>query len=137
MEKDRNEMDILQLIPPRQGGRMVSGVATMLGAVGDGRGSLELAASSGDGVKHLVRTASPGFRQQARAHLPGAEIREVPPDEDPVLISDGEQAWSMMVEVDGEPCQSIATVSEDVGSPDPMRSAIAALDDVHAGERII
>ena len=135
---DNNKMEVLQVVPPRQGGYKVSDIAALLKATGDDGITLDLSASRDVGVTYIIRCApESGVRQRIRAHLPGAIIRDIAPEEDPAFKTGHEQAWSRTIEFSGEPCQSISIVGDGAGTTGNLWAVLFALDNVGEYERVM
>ena len=63
--------------------------------------SVELAGDM-DGVTLMARCVDAQVvRGQLSAHYPQARIQQVDPDDDPLRLEEGEQAWSMTLRADG------------------------------------
>ena len=93
---------LLTVTPPRAGERTLLGVENMLGSIAVPEPfSLELAGDM-DGVTLMARCLDDEVvRGQLSAHYPQARIRKVDPDDDPLCMGEGEQAWSMTLRADG------------------------------------
>ena len=87
---------LLAVTPPRTGERTLLGVENLLGSIAVPEPfSLELAGGA-DGVTLMARCQDGQvIRGQISAHYPQARIHEVAPEDDPLRLEDGEQAWSM------------------------------------------
>ena len=102
--------------------------------------SLEMA-SSADGVTFLVRCHDDSVVwHQLAAHYPQAHIETIAAEDDPALLRENENAWSIDLKVDGANYLPIRTFRDDdlldQGS-DPMLAIIGALSDLRAGERVL
>ena len=79
-------------------------------------------------------------RQQISTHYPQARIREVPPEDDPLLLDEGEQAWGMTLRASG-PAYVLLRVfrDDDLLDPgsDPLIAILGALSDLNEGERVV
>ena len=93
---------LLAVTPPRTGERTLLGVENLLQSVAVPEPfSLELAGDM-DGVTLMARCLDDEVvRGQLSAHYPQARIRKVDPDDDPLRMGEGEQAWSMTLRADG------------------------------------
>ena len=136
-----NEPVILAITPPRSGERTLLGVENMLQSIAFPEPfSLELVGDD-DGVRMLARCQdSRSVAAQIAAHFPQARIRQLDPKEDPLLVRDDQEAWSMSLRSSGPPQVSLQQFSDDVLSDegsDPMLATIGALSPVRRGERIV
>ena len=79
-------------------------------------------------------------RGQMAAHYPQARIAEVPPEDDPLRLSEGEQAWSMSLFAGGPEYVPLRTFRDDdlldPGS-DPLIALLGSLSALRPGERIV
>ena len=132
---------LMAVTPPRTGERILLGVENLLGSVAVPEPfSLEIAGDSG-GVTLLARCREGSFvRQQLGVHYPQARVNEVPAEEDPLRLKDGEQAWSMDMGLRGPEYLPLRTFRDDdlldQGS-DPLISVIGSLSDLEEGERVV
>ena len=132
---------LLTVTPPRAGERTLLGVENMLGSIAVPEPfSLELAGDM-DGVTLLARCLDDEVvRGQLSAHYPQARIRKVDPDDDPLCMGEGEQAWSMTLRADGPEYVPLRTFRDDdlldPGS-DPLIALMGALSNINKGERIV
>ena len=132
---------LLAVTPPRAGERTLLGVENMLGSIAVPEPfSLELAADM-DGVTLMARCLDDQVvRGQLSAHYPQARIQRVDPDDDPLRMGDGEQAWSMTLRADGPEYVPLRTFRDDdlldPGS-DPLIALMGALSNISRGERIV
>ena len=94
--RHRRSPVLLAVTPPRTGERTLLGVENLLQSIAVPEPfSLELAGDSG-GVTLLARCQDRQVVQgQLAAHYPQARIREVAPEDDPLRLADGEQAWGI------------------------------------------
>ena len=102
--------------------------------------TLELAGDA-DGVSLLARChGDEVVEQQLRAHYPQAQIQEVSEEDDPLVLSEGEQAWSMTLGIDGPEFLPLRVFRDDdmldAGS-DPLITLIGSLSNLHEGERVV
>ena len=102
--------------------------------------SLELAGDM-DGVTLMARCLDKeAVRGQISAHYPQALIREVPQEEDPLRLEEGERAWSMTLRADGPEYAPLRTFRDDdlldPGS-DPLIALLGALSALKEGERVV
>ena len=139
--RDRRPPVLLAVTPPRAGERTLLGVENLLQSVAVPEPfSLEIAADM-DGVTLLARCQDDRVvRGQIAAHYPQARIREVPPEDDPLCVTDGEQAWGMTLRADGPEYVPLRTFRDDdlldPGS-DPLIALMGALSALYQGERVV
>ena len=132
---------LLTVTPPRAGERTLLGVENMLGSIAVPEPfSLELAGDM-DGVTLMARCLDDEVvRGQISAHYPQARIGKVDPEEDPLRLEEGEQAWSMTLRADGPEYVPLRTFRDDdlldPGS-DPLIALMGALSNINNGERIV
>ena len=132
---------LLAVTPPRAGERTLLGVENMLGSIAVPEPfSLELAGDM-DGVTLMARCLDDEVvRGQLSAHYPQARIRKVDPDDDPLRMGEGEQAWSMTLRADGPEYVPLRTFRDDdlldPGS-DPLIALMGALSNINKGERVV
>ena len=95
---------LLEVTPPRTGERTLLGVENLLQSIAAPEPfALELAGQS-SGVSLLARCSGDDLvRAQIAAHYPQARVRELDPDEDPLRLSEDEQAWSITLRPSGPP----------------------------------
>ena len=131
---------LLAVTPPRTGERTLLGVENLLGSIAIPEPfSLELAGDA-YGVTLMARCQEDAvIRGQLLAHYPQARIREVAPEDDPLRLEDGEQAWSMTLRSAGPEYVPLRTFRDDdlldPGS-DPLIALLGALSDLRDGERV-
>ena len=139
-EADKSPV-LLEITPPRTGNRTFLGVENLLGSIAVPEPfSLELAGSA-DGVSVMARCIEGRvIRGQIGAHYPQAGIREVPPEEDPLRIDEGEQAWTTTLRSEGPEYVPLRTFRDrdltDPGS-DPLLGLLGSLSDLEEGERVV
>ena len=127
--------------PPRSGERTMLGVENWLQSIAVPEPfSLELAGDM-DGVTLLARCLDDRVvRGQIAAHYPQARIHRIPPEEDPLRLNDGEQAWGLTLRVDGPEYVPLRTFRDDdlldPGS-DPLIALMGSLCDLKEGERVV
>ena len=132
---------LLAVTPPRTGERTLLGVENLLQSIAVPEPfSLELAGDA-DGVDLLARCHDDQVvRQQIAAHYPQARIRQVPVDEDPIVVNGGEQAWGISLRADGPEYVPLRTFRDDdlldPGS-DPLLAVIGSLSALRPGERVL
>ena len=132
---------LMAVTPPRTGERTLLGVENLLGSIAVPEPfSLEIAGDSG-GVTLLARCRDGSFvRQQLGVHYPQARVNEVPAEDDPLRLRDGEQAWSTDLRLRGPEYLPLRTFRDDdlldQGS-DPLISVIGSLSDLEEGERVV
>ncbi len=140
-KQGRNTPALLAVTPPRTGERTLLGVENLLQSIAVPEPfSLELAATA-DGVTLLARCQDDRVvRSQVSAHYPQARLRQVPVDEDPIFVHDGEQAWGMSLRAGGPEYVPLRTFRDDdlldAGS-DPLLAVIGSLSDLRPGERVL
>ena len=140
-DKDRKPPVLLAVTPPRTGERTLLGVENMLGAIAVPEPfSLELAGDM-DGVTLLARCLDDQVvRGQIAARYPQAQIQEIPAEDDPLRLDEGEQAWSMTLRADGPEYVPLRVFRDDdlldPGS-DPLIALMGALSDLNEGERVV
>ena len=132
---------LLAVTPPRTGERTLLGVENLLASIAVPEPfSLELAGDAA-GVTLMARCQDGQvIRGQLSAHYPQARIHEVAPEDDPLRMEDGEQAWSMTLRSAGPEYVPLRTFRDadltDPGS-DPLIALIGALSDLNPGERVV
>ena len=140
-DRNKNLPVLLAVTPPRTGERTLLGVENLLGSIAVPEPfSLELAGDM-DGVTLLARCLDKeAVRGQISAHYPQALIREVPREEDPLRLEEGERAWSMTLRADGPEYAPLRTFRDDdlldPGS-DPLIALLGALSALKEGERVV
>ena len=139
--RDRRPPVLLAVTPPRTGERTMLGVENLLQSIAVPESfSLELAADA-NGVSLMVRCRDDQVvRSQISAHYPQARIREVPPEGDPLVVQEDEQAGTLTLRVDGPEYVPLRTFRDDdlldPGS-DPLLAVIGALSNLREGERVV
>ena len=132
---------LLAVTPPRAGERTLLGVENLLASIAVPEPfSLELAGDA-DGVTLMARCRDGQvIRGQIASHYPQARIQEVAPEDDPLRLQEGEQAWSMTLRAGGPEYVPLRTFRDadllDPGS-DPLIALIGALSDLRDGERVV
>ena len=132
---------LLAVTPPRAGERTVLAVENLLGSIAVPEPfSLELAGDQ-DGVTLMARCLDDQVvRGQIATHYPQARIHELDPEDDPLLLAEGEQAWSLRLRSGGPEYAPLRVFRDDdlldAGS-DPLLSLLGALSAPEAGERIV
>ena len=132
---------LLAVTPPRTGERTLLGVENLLQSIAVPEPfSLELAGDM-DGVTLMARCLDDQVvRGQMSAHYPQARIRKVDPGDDPLRMSEGEQAWSITLRADGPEYVPLRTFRDDdlldPGS-DPLIALMGALSALNEGERVV
>ena len=118
---------LLAVTPPRTGERTMLGVENMLQSIAVPEPfSLELAGDA-DGVTLMARCLDDQVvRGQIAAHYPQARIQKVDPEEAPLRLDEGEQAWGMTLRADG-PEYAPLRVFRDGDLLDPGSDPIIAL----------
>ena len=139
--KDKKPPVLLAVTPPRTGERTLLGVENMLQSIAVPEPfSLELAGDA-DGVTLMARCLDEQVvRGQIAAHYPQARIHEVSPEDDPLRLDEGEEAWGMTLRASGPDYVPLRTFRDDdlldPGS-DPLIAILGALSDLKEGERIV
>ena len=131
----------LAVTPPRTGERTLLAVENLLGSIAVPEPfALELAGDA-DGVTLLARCeADQVVRGQIATRYPQARIHEVPADEDPLLLGDGEQAWSITLRSGGPEYVPLRSFRDDDlldAGADPLMGLLGALADLREGERVV
>ena len=132
---------LLAVTPPREGSRTMLGVENMVGSIAVPEPfTLEIAGDSG-GVSLMARCSDNRVvRQQLGARYPQAQLEEVSPEEDPVRLEEGEQAWSTVLRLQGPEYLPLRTFRDDdlldQGS-DPLIGLIGSMSDLERGERVV
>ena len=132
---------LLAVTPPRTGERTLLGVENLLQSIAIPEPfSLEIAGDM-DGVTLMARCLGDRVvRGQITAHYPQARIQEVPSENDPLRLADGEQAWGMNLRADGPEYVPLRTFRDDdlldPGS-DPLIALMGALSALYQGERVV
>ena len=132
---------LLAVTPPRTGERTLLGVENLLWSIAVPEPfSLEIAGDAA-GVTLLARCREGSFvKQQLEVHYPQARVSEVAPEDDPLRLAEGEQAWSMNLHLQGPEYLPLRTFRDDdlldQGS-DPLISVIGSLSDLEEGERLV
>ena len=132
---------LLTVTPPRTGERTLLGVENLLQSIAVPEPfSLELAGDM-DGVRLMARCLDDRVvRGQLSAHYPQAGIRELPQEDDPLRMGEGEQAWSITLRADGPEYVPLRTFRDDdlldPGS-DPLIALMGALSALYEGERVV
>ena len=132
---------LLAVTPPRAGERTLLGVENLLQSIAVPEPfSLELAADM-DGVTLMARCLDAAVvRGQLSAHYPQARIQRLDPEEDPLRLEEGEQAWSMTLRADGPEYVPLRTFRDDdlldPGS-DPLIALMGALSALNEVERVV
>ena len=139
--KPRAEKRLIAVTSERTGDHSLSGVESFLNTIGVPEPfSLELAGDSA-GVTLLARCREGSFvKQQVGAFYPQARVREVSPEDDPLRLAEGEQAWSVNLRLRGPEYLPLRTFKDDdlreAGS-DPLVSLIGAMSGLGEGERLV
>ena len=140
-QKDKTPPVLLAVTPPRTGERTLLGVENLLQSIAVPEPfSLELAGDA-DGVTLMARCRDDEVvKGQISAHYPQARIQDVPHEEDPLRLDEGEEAWSMTLAADGPDYLPLRTFRDDdlldPGS-DPLIALLGALSTLHDKERIV
>ncbi len=140
-DHEKKDPVLLAVTPPRAGERTLLGVENLLQSIAVPEPfALELAGDM-DGVTLMARCLEDQVvRGQLAAHYPQARIRRVDPDDDPMRVREGEQAWSITLRADGPEYVPLRTFRDDdlldPGS-DPLIALMGALSELEAGERVV
>ena len=132
---------LLAVTPLRTGERTLLGVENLLGFIAVPEPfSLEIAGDAA-GVTLLARCREGSFvKQQLGVHYPQARVSDVSSEDDPLRLTEGEQAWSMNLRLRGPEYLPLRTFRDDdlldQGS-DPLISVIGSLSDLEEGERLV
>ena len=132
---------LLAVTPPRTGERTLLGVENLLQSIAVPEPfSLELTGDI-DGVTLMTRCSDDEVvRQQLSAHYPQARIHEIPEDEAPLRLGEGEEAWGMTLSSGGPDYLPLRTFRDDdlldPGSG-PLIALLGALSSLKDGERIV
>ncbi len=132
---------LLAVTPPRTGERTLLGVENLLQSIAVPEPfSLELAGDA-DGVTLLARCRDGEVvRGQIAAHYPQARIEEIPDEDDPLRLAEGEQAWGLTLTSSGPEYVPLRTFRDDdlldPGS-DPLIALLGALAGPQGGERVV
>ncbi|MYB84603.1 MAG: type IV secretion system DNA-binding domain-containing protein [Chloroflexi bacterium] len=132
---------LLAITPPRAGERNLLAVENLLGSVTVPEPfSLELAGDAG-GVAVMARCHDEDvLRGQIAVHYPQARTRQVEPEDDPLRLDEGDQAWTMTLRSGGPEYVPLRTFNDrdltDPGS-DPLLAPLGALSGLNPGERVI
>ncbi len=137
----KKEPVLLAVTPPRSGERTLLGVENLLASIAVPEPfSLELAGDAA-GVALLARCLDDQVvRGQIAARYPQARIATLAPDDDPLRLQDGEEAWCMTLRAGGPEYAPLRTFRDDdlldAGS-DPLIAIIGALSSLNDGERVV
>ncbi len=132
---------LLAVTPPRNAERTVLGVENLLGSIAVPEPfSLELTGDAG-GVTLMARCREEEVvRQQLSAHYPQARIQQRERDEDPLVLGEGEQAWTVRLRASGPEYVPLRVFRDDdlldAGS-DPLIALLGALSSLREGERVV
>ena len=132
---------LMAVTPPRSGERTMLGVVNLVSSIAVPEPfSLEIVGDA-DGVTLLARCREGSFvRQQVGVFYPQARVNEVSPEDDPLKLREGEQAWSMDLRLRGPEYLPLRPYRDDdlldPGS-DPLISVIGSLSDLEEGERLV
>ena len=136
-----NRPVLLAVTPPRTGERTLLSVENMLGSIAVPEPfSLELVGDM-DGVTLMARCIDDQVvRGQIAVRYPQARIVEVSPEDDPLRLREGEEAWGMTLRASGPEYVPLRTFRDDdlldPGS-DPLMALLGALSDLNEGERVV
>ena len=140
-EDEKKPPVLLEVTPPRTGERTLLGVENLLGSIAVPEPfSLELAGSA-DGVALMARCLDDRVvRGQISVRYPQAQIQEIQPEDDPLRLAEGEQAWGMTLRASGPEYVPLRTFRDDdlldPGS-DPLVAILGSLSDLNEGERVV
>ena len=140
-KSEAKEPVLLAVTPPRTGERTLLGVENLLASIAVPEPfSLELAGDE-DGVTVLARClGGQVVRQQIATHYPQASVHDVEPQDDPLRLGEGEQAWALTLRSSGPEYVPLRSFGDDdlleAGS-DPLLALLGALAGLGAGERVV
>ncbi len=132
---------LLAVTPPRTGERTLLGVENMLSSIAVPEPfSLELAGDA-HGVTLMARCLDGKVvRGQIAAHYPQALIHEVPREDDPLHLKEGEQAWGLTLRSSGPEHVPLRVFRDDdlldPGS-DPLIALLGAMTNLNDDERVV
>ena len=132
---------LMAVTPPRSGERTMLGVENLVSSIAVPEPfSLEIVGDA-EGVTLLARCREGSFvRQQVGVFYPQARVNEVSSEDDPLKLTEGEQAWSMDLRLRGPEYLPLRPYRDDdlldPGS-DPLISVIGSLSDLEEGERLV
>ena len=132
---------LLEITPPRVGERNLLAVENLLGSVTVPEPfSLELAGDA-DRVAVMARCHDEDVvRGQLAVHYPQSRTRGVAPEDDPLRIGEGEQAYTAVLRSSGPEYVPLRTFNDrdltDPGS-DPLLAPLGALSGLNPGERVV
>ena len=135
---DKPATKLMTITPPRTGERTMLGVENLLSSIAVPEPfSLEIVGDSG-GVSLLARCRDGSFvRQQVGGRYPQARVNEASLEDDPLRLSEEEQAYSTSLRLRGPEYLPLRTFRDDdlldPGS-DPLISVIGSLSDLEEGE---
>ena len=138
---ERPATRLMAITPPRTGERTMLSVENLLSSIAIPEPfSLEIVGDSA-GVSLLARCQDGSYvRQQVGGRYPQAKVNEVSEEDDPLRLSEGEQAFSMSMRLRGPEYLPLRTFRDDdlldPGS-DPLISVIGSLSDLEEGERLV
>ena len=136
----RPETKVLDITPQRTGERNLLSAENMLGSIAVPEPFCLEIVGDAAGVTLLARCHDGSFvKQQVGVNYPQARVNEVSPEDDPLRLAEGEQAWSMDLRLRGPEYLPLRSFRDDdlldPGS-DPLLSVIGALSDLGEGERV-
>ena len=131
---------VLDITPQRTGDRNLLSAENMLGTIAVPEPFCLEIVGDAAGVTLLARCHDGSFvKQQVGVNYPQARVNEVSPEDDPLRLVEGEQAWSMDLRLRGPEYLPLRSFRDDdlldPGS-DPLLSVIGALSDLDEGERV-
>ena len=137
----RPETKLLDITPQRTGERNLLSAENMLGTIAVPEPFCLEIVGDAAGVTLLARCHDGSFvKQQVGVNYPQARVNEVPPEDDPLRLGEGEQAWSMDLRLRGPEYLPLRSFRDDdlldPGS-DPLLSVIGAMSDLGEGERLV
>ena len=136
----RPQTRVVDITPQRTGERTLLSVENMLGSIAVPEPFCLEIVGAAAGVTLLARCHDGSFvKQQLGGHYPQARVGEVSPEDDPLCLAEGEQAWSMDLRLQGPEYLPLRPFRDDdlldPGS-DPLISVIGSLSDLGEGERV-
>ena len=132
---------LLAVTPPRRGERTLPAVENLLESIAVPEPfSLELAGDA-SGVTLMARCLDGQVvRRQLAANYPQAGLDDIPAEEDPLRLADGEQAWALTLRASGPEYASLSVFPDEAlleAGADPLLALLGALDGAGAGERVV
>ena len=134
---------LIAVTPPRVSEASLSSVEHTLDALPVGETfSLELVGDL-EGVRLMARQSSQALRRTLALQYPQATLRDVlNPAADPMILADGERAWTRTLRIDGPEYLPLRHSTTDVAArgdadADPFASLVSAFSGLGQGERLV